>query len=180
VEQKTNETDIREAQAGSKEAFIRLIKACEATLYRVAHSILPADADCLDAVQEAILKAYQSVHQLGAPWLFKPWVVRILIHECYILQQKNRKILLLNQMPEQAAMPRSIETELDVQNAVQLLEADLQVAVSLFYYDDLSVKQISQILKIPEGTVKTRLKRARTQLELIIKPSYKERGLCYE
>ena len=58
--------------------------------------------------------------------------------------------------------------ELDTQNLIKSLGKDLKDTVTLYYLEDFSVKEISEILEIPEGTVKSRLSRARKELERIL------------
>ena len=57
----------------------------------------------------------------------------------------------------------------DLQTTLELLEEDLKIVTVLYYYNDLSTKEISEILKIPVGTVKSRLSRAREKLYEILK-----------
>lgn len=87
------ESEVELAQKGSKEAFSRLIKNSEASMYRVAKSFLKTDTDCADAIQETILKAYKMIRSLKQPQYFKTWLIRILINECkHVLNVKNKVI----------------------------------------------------------------------------------------
>jgi RNA polymerase sigma-70 factor (ECF subfamily) len=56
--------DVKLAQKGNKSAFVRLIKAAEVSMYRVAKAMVKSDAECADAIQETILKAYESIDTL--------------------------------------------------------------------------------------------------------------------
>ncbi len=67
----SQENEVRMAQKGSKDAFMRLIKNSELSMYRVAKSFLKSDPDCADAIQEAILKAYRTIASLREPGYFK-------------------------------------------------------------------------------------------------------------
>ncbi|WP_164684785.1 sigma factor [Brevibacillus reuszeri] len=55
----------------------------EQTLYRVSRSILKTEHECLDAVQEAVLNAFHSIHTLREPRFFKTWLIRIVTNICY-------------------------------------------------------------------------------------------------
>lgn len=65
------EDDVILARVGDREAFIRLIHRLEMNMYRVARAIVKRDEDCADAIQETILKAYQSVRTVREPAYFK-------------------------------------------------------------------------------------------------------------
>lgn len=153
---------IKLAVNGNKEAFVSLIKQHEKSLYRVARSIIQNDEDCADAIQETILKSYQNMKTLKELSFFKTWIIRILINECnLILRKRKRNVLPLQ---EASVMEHFNEEKIDLYNAVQQLEESLRVVVILYYFEDVSVKQLAEILKIAEGTIKSRLYRARTFL----------------
>ena len=62
--------------------FILRVRGCERRLYRVARTMLRSDADCEDAVQEALLKAWSKLGSLREEQFFETWLIRILINEC--------------------------------------------------------------------------------------------------
>ena len=65
-----------------REEFTRAVLEYEKTLYRVAKSMLGSEADCADAAQNALLRAWERLHTLRDPAYFKTWLTRILINEC--------------------------------------------------------------------------------------------------
>ncbi len=73
----------------NKDEFVNKLLEAESTLYHVSKSILIHDEDCEDAVQWAILKAYNQLGKLKKEQYFKTWLVRILINECYSLRRKE-------------------------------------------------------------------------------------------
>jgi len=83
--------EVKKAKKGNKDSFINLINYCEASLYRISSAILKKDEECVDAIQEAILKAYYSIHKLKEPSYFKTWITRILINECYKILNNKKK-----------------------------------------------------------------------------------------
>src|SRR5690606_27371521 len=87
--------DVLKAKKGSNEAFSRLIRDMESSLYHAARSILKSDFDCADAIQETILKGYSSIHTLREPQYFKTWLIRILLNECKKISKKNQKVVPL-------------------------------------------------------------------------------------
>lgn len=79
-----------------KEQLGELIIASEETLYRVAKSLLYNDADCADAIQEAIVKAFSKLHTLKEDTYAKTWLIKIVMNECYAIMRKEKRIISLD------------------------------------------------------------------------------------
>lgn len=158
---------VKKAQKGSKDAFVKLIKQNERSLYRISKSFLKSDVDCADAIQETILKAYQAVKGLNEASYFYTWLVRILINECKRILDQRKKVIPVFEF-KAITETKSNEQQLDLQDMLESLEEDLRIIVTLFYQEDLPVKEIALLLNIPEGTVKSRLSRARAKLAMAI------------
>lgn len=167
------------AQQGDKEAFVQLIKEMEHSLYKVSKAILLSDSECLDAVQETILIAYTSIHQLREPRYFKTWLTRILINECNKIRKNQQKIVNLQSYAEPSATEHRDDI-IDLNSAIAVLEPELRTVITLFYYEDLSIKEIGTILEIATGTVKSRLNRARTKLQSLVSVNNLEGRLLHE
>ncbi len=146
-----------------KEQLGQLILASEETLYHVAKSLLASDADCADAIQEAIVKAFTNLHTLRQDSYARTWLVRILINECYALMRKGKRLVSLEeyQYPETA---QETEDYSDLYEAVRRLPPDVRICIILYYLEGYSVKETAKILKITESAVKNRLSRARTRM----------------
>ena len=88
-----------------KEELGELIIASEDMMYHVAKTLLYRDADCADAIQETIVKAFSKLHTLKSDVYAKTWLTRILINECYTVMRKEKKVVSLEdyQMEERAA-----------------------------------------------------------------------------
>ncbi|ERI07123.1 sigma-70 family RNA polymerase sigma factor [Aneurinibacillus aneurinilyticus] len=157
------EDDIKQAKNGNQEAFIRLIKINQPSLYRVSKAIVKTDEDCADAIQETILKAYHAIHTLREPNYFKTWLIRILINECKRILQRKKHLVSLIEL-KQTQTTTDDYGQIEIQEIVDSLEEELRIIVILYYFDDLPIKKISQILDQPIGTVKSRLHRARLKL----------------
>lgn len=160
--------DVKLAQKGNKDAFVKLITAAEKSMYRVARAILKSDNECADAIQEAILKAYKSIGGLREPQYFKTWLTKILINECNRILRNNRKVIPIEEYMDQAYTLDPYE-KLEIQEAVSSLEDEFRIVVILFYFEDMTIKDIAKMLDIPEGTVKSRLSRARERLSKQLK-----------
>ena len=77
----------------TKETLGQLIIDSEETMYHVAKSLLYNDADCADAIQEAIVKAFAKLHTLKDDSYAKTWLIRIVMNECYAIMRKEKKII---------------------------------------------------------------------------------------
>lgn len=147
----------------TKEQFIAEIRDAETMLYHVSKSVLKSDADCGDAVQETLLRAYEKLHTLKNEAYFRTWITRILLNECYKICRKNKKSVPYEEYMENAGMwEEGRYTHLYL--AIMELPAQLRILVTLYYLEGFSQKEISEILGMREGTIKSRLSRARNQL----------------
>ncbi|MEK3663360.1 ECF RNA polymerase sigma factor SigE [compost metagenome] len=177
-----NELDIKKAQKGDHEAFTRLFRQLESQLYRLAKTILLKDEDCADALQETTLKVYKGLANLKQPKFFKTWVIRILINECNQLLRMRERTIAVAEIPEEPVdsyVHFEDSGNVDLQSFINQLDESLRLAIVLFYYDDLSIKQIADVLDISEGAVRARLHRARRLLSKQIHP-VREEGLANE
>ncbi len=159
---------VKQAIAGNKEAFEQLLILEEEKLFYTALSYVGQKEDALDAIQEAACKAYLSVHQLKQPEFFTTWLFRILIHECYRLLKKGQKMIpyeeseLLNRLQHEENV---IVNPIDLPEAIKQLNHSQQMAIILFYYHDLPMKEISEVMDKPVSTIKTYLHRGKKQLK---------------
>lgn len=147
--------------------FCNLIVENRSKLYRMAKSILSNDADAEDAVSETTYKAFANFNKLKNIESFKPWVMKILINESYSIANKKKKFVPLENDIIVDDNDSKIVDTLELWEAVQLLNDDFKTVTILFYYEDLSIKEISKILSIPIGTVNSRLNRSRQKLKEI-------------
>jgi RNA polymerase sigma-70 factor (ECF subfamily) len=79
----TTAREVQFAKKGDRGAFAGLIEANKAQLYQIAKGIVFQDCDIEDAIQETILKAWRGLSSLKRDELFKTWLIRIMINECY-------------------------------------------------------------------------------------------------
>ena len=161
---------------GSPEAFETLLATVKVKLYKTGMAILKNDDDTCDAIQETLISAYKSFNTLKEKKYFSTWITRILINKCYDIIKKNKKISYINEQMEQqgdASYYDIYKEESSLEKVLNLISQDLKLVTVLYYYDEFSIKEISEMINIPEGTVKSRLARAREKLYEILK---KEEG----
>lgn len=150
----------------TKDEFTRLVLESEETLYKVSMSMLKNEKDCEDAVQTAILTAYEKLNTLKNEEFFKTWIVRILINACNKQLNSRKKIVDIKDYQNISETSNFSPEELEVRLAVEKLPLKIRQVVVLYYTEGFSVKDIKDILKIPEGTVKSRLSKGRELLKL--------------
>lgn len=149
----------------NRDKFIDKVLEAEVTLYHVSKSILIHEQDCEDAVQNAILKAYDKLHTLKEEKYFKTWLIRILINECYNLKRRVTKNVSYEETFENTKVVEENDyTEL--YQAIIKLPPKIRVTVVLYYVEGYCVDEIKRILKVPSGTVKSRLSRGRKLLKI--------------
>ncbi len=150
----------------TRDEFSQRVSAATGTLYRVSCGLLRSEADREDAVQEAILKAWERLDTLRQEQYFETWLVRILINECRTIGRDRSRFVSIDEVraQEQAAPPESRE----LREAIMGLSPDLRLAVILHYIEGYEIREIAPILGVPEGTVKSRLFRARKMLKVYL------------
>lgn len=158
-----------------KEFFIQKINENRLKMYKTAIAILKDEDDANDAIQETLYSAYKNYYSLREKAYFTTWVIKILINKCFNILNKNNKIAYIDDTVIQntASSEDNYEIEKSLEWVLNHIDKNLKEVVVLYYYDDFSVIDIANILKIPQGTVKSRLSRAREQIKEIIK---KEEG----
>lgn len=148
------------------EYFCSCVSEYKCNMFRLAKSILHDDTDAEDAVSEAILKAYENLPTLRNIKSFKPWIMKILINESYALINRRKKVVCLDEM--EIAGEVAINDNKELWNIVNGLDEEFRTVTILYYYEDLSLKEICKVLDLPTGTVKSRLSRARNKLKQIL------------
>lgn len=162
---------VEKAKNGDNEAFNELIENNKLKMYKTAKAILNNEDDICDAIQETLISAYKNLNKLKENKFFSTWIIRILINKCYDIIAKNKKIGNVVDISEVQDVKTFDKYDSDsvVAKALNEIDEDLKVVTVLYYYDGFSVKEISEMIDIPEGTVKSRLSRARDKLYIILK-----------
>ena len=145
------------------ETFTSLVREYTPNLYRLTLGILHNREDAEDAVAESILKAYEKIHTLRNPDSFRPWIMQIAANEAKRIYQKNKRSTPMENVEEY--MPEFHDNYHELWDVVMKLDVDFREVTILYFYEQLSIKEIGKILHIPEGTVKSRLYRAKQQLK---------------
>lgn len=139
------------------EVFVREAMACERTLYRISRTLLHSQADCCDAVQEALLKAWQHRDRIDET-RFRAYLTRILINECHNIGRKHARVIVMEKIPEQ---PAAQEIRQDIRDALMQLDEPERLLLVMYHLEGFTLREIAHALHIPLGTVKHRISRAR-------------------
>lgn len=155
----------------NKEQFTAEVLKAEKSLYHIAKSILKKDEDCADAMQNAILAAWQKLDTLKKDVFFKTWITRILINESYqIIRERKNQVSYEDYLDERKAEDQGSWSELYL--AVLELPEHYRIPFVLHYVEGYSVKEAAGILKLSESAVKVRLYRARNLMKERLKGEY--------
>jgi len=179
----TLEADLlRRAAAGDTDAFAVLVDRYAARIYGVCFSVLGNHADAQDCVQETFLKAFRTMNRFQFASSFYTWLYRIALNNCYDLLRHNQRHLaqsldepvqtpdgeqafqLADDQPLPDVQVESLETVALVRRALSMLPEHLQRIIVLRDLEGLPYDRIAEIEHLREGTVKSRLFRARIQL----------------
>ncbi|MCR8644970.1 sigma-70 family RNA polymerase sigma factor [Paenibacillus sp. N1-5-1-14] len=165
---------VERARTYDDSAFAELMDHVKTMLYRIAYMHLKNEHDALDALQETTYRAYKAIRKLREPHLFRTWVTRIMLHVCMDeLKRQSRGFRKKIDMQVNLQMT-SGHTQLDQHDAIDLhmaidrLKPQSKQIVILKYLEDLTIVQIAGLLDQPEGTTKTHLHKALTELRTIM------------
>lgn len=147
--------------------FCECVSKCKSDLYMIARAILGNDADTEDAVSNAILRAYENLDKLKNPNKFKPWILTITKNEA--LKIKKKRLELPGNDTLEAFLEPVEDHHDELWDIIQSMKEEYRLAIVLYYYDGLSLRDISDVLNIPLGTVKSRLSRGKEILRNALK-----------
>jgi RNA polymerase sigma-70 factor (ECF subfamily) len=157
---------------GEVEAFEPLVARYQKVLFNVALRLLGDREDARDVTQTAFVKAYEKLHTYDPSHRFFSWIYRIALNESLNLKSRRPALLRLDERlassgsPYQAA--EAHETSDRVQAGLLKLAPEQREVVVLRHFAELSYRDISAALGVPEKTVKSRLYAARQRLGQIL------------
>lgn len=172
---------ITQALCGDQDAITKLYEGTYSNVYHTIKAMISDEDAVLDILQDTYVKAFDSLVQLENPAQFRPWVKRIATNKAKDYVKKRKPILFSEMANEDSDEPIDFEdnrwtdlpeTVVDRKETTRLmneilatLSEDQQLVVGMFYYQEMSVKQIAKVLGVSENTVKSRLNYARKKIE---------------
>jgi RNA polymerase sigma factor (sigma-70 family) len=172
----TDESIATEVQNGNIDAYGELISRYEKKLKRYARKFLSRDEDIEDLVQDVFIKSYEHIQSFDSKQRFSPWIYRI-AHNTFVneLRRKGRYGMgvfdadtILPHIPaKETADADVLDAELkdELDSLIQNLSPKYREVIVLHYFEELSYREISDVLQIPITTVGVRMSRARRKLQ---------------
>ena len=163
---------VRRAAGGDAIAFERLVTDRADRAFRIARAILGNDSDARDATQDAFVSAWRQLPRLRDPETFDAWLRRIVVNACRAELRGRRRVREISlegtRLDRPATEPpfpdRLGDTDL-LARAFERLDADKRTILVLHHLDGRPLTDIGEVLRIPVGTVKSRLHHARIALD---------------
>lgn len=163
---------VEQAQHGDREAFTSLAFELSDRLFAVAHRILRDFDSAGDALQVTLLRLWRDLPSLRDPDLVEAWAYRVLVRACHDqLRKQRRQPPMLQLVPDDQVEPDASATVADreqLERAFGTLSAEQRAAIVLQYYRGLTLDEIAVILRVPVGTVRSRLHYAKRALRAAI------------
>lgn len=180
IEKLSDETIAQKVQEGELEIFAVLIQRYQAKMLRYAKKFLFNQQDAEDLIQEVFLKTYVNIKSFDTHKKFSSWLYRIAHNEFVnALKKKGREPLPFFDADTLFPHPLAKEvTDKDIKDGelrktinslLDKLEPKYREPLILYYFEELTYKEISEILHIPISTVGIRLNRAKQAMQKIIK-----------
>ena len=178
------------AGRGDPRAFDEVVRRFHQNVYRVCFRFFRSEEDAMDATQEVFLKAYRAIGRFEGRSSLKTWLYRIATNTCLSLaeEKKRAKKTMLGAVldwftappaddPGESVVEKEYRRELGlvIQERIARIPEVYRIPVILRDLEALSMEEISQILEIPEGTVKSRINRGRRLLQEGLEPFLNER-----
>ena len=159
---------VRQTLQGDTGAFESLIQRHQRPLFTVAYRMLGNREDAADAVQSALVKAYEHLARFDARHKFFSWMYRIVINECLNMRRSRRPEDALSPVLAAAGTPfdqaAAGQRAAQVERALLGLSDESRAVIVLRHFGDLSYDEIAEAVGVPAKTVKSRLYEARQKL----------------
>ena len=160
---------VRRARDGDRAAFASLVAASIDALDRVARLITRDPDRAQDAVQEALIKAWRDLPSLRDVDRFEGWLRQLLVRSCIDELRRRRRfaveVELIDSMhPHMTDSTISIGDRDALERGFRRLDPEQRALVVLYHYQGLPLEEVATALRIPVGTAKSRLFRARETL----------------
>ena len=177
---KDQENIIARARRGDADAFEQLVVAYRDQVFRLALRMCGNEADADEVAQEAFLSAWKALPNFRGDSRFSTWLYQLTSHAAIDLMRREKRQIAAEDITEVSAsdpgpspqqQAERSETRQAVRDAMGQLSPEYRQIVVLRFLQELSYEEIGAVLKLPPGTVKSRLNRAKSQLKDILSKS---------
>ncbi|WP_251358599.1 RNA polymerase sigma factor [Kangiella sp. TOML190] len=156
------------AQAGNQAALAELYQSFYKPLVKFAFKLCGHHDWAQDAVQDVWLEVAKKLRKLNDPKAFRSWIFRAVRWRCIDLARKANKLQQLEDSDQQAAEELKSKDS-GLLKLIDKLPGLERQAIYLFYLQEFSIAEIAVVMEVPQGTIKSRLNRARKQLKRLIR-----------
>ena len=173
----TEQILIKQAQKGDQNAFAALVDEHQRYIYNLALRVLRDENEALDLAQETFVRAWTALQNFKGQSQFRTWLYRIATNLCYNRLPNLRRSLndlgddVMENIPGNDSTIgnpthefESNEMRIYLHQAIEQLDENYRLLISLRYQNELSYEEIASTLNLPLGTVKTGIFRAKAQL----------------
>jgi len=164
VEQLVDEILVMDSQSGSVKAMEMLVSRWQKRLWQYAYRLTGNAEGAWDVTQESWLGIIKGLRKLHDPANFRAWAYRITTNKSIDWIRKRKAVTQIS-IEEIQDHQQQEKKDTGVKELLQKLDVKKRAVISLFYFEELSVLEISVALKIPKGTVKSRLHKAKKELK---------------
>ena len=157
-------------RSGDAGAFDELVTRYQLRLYRFAYRLLQDRSEAEDAVQETFLRAYRALSTYRPDGYFSSWIYRITLNECRRRLRGRRHNLPLefslisDSLPDPQTTIIANERNRELRMALEGLPEHYRIVMALFYFEEMSIEEISRTLNVSISAIKVRLHRGRERL----------------
>lgn len=157
---------VEKARNDDCEAFTQLILMLKKDLYCIAKSRIKNEYDIDDIMQETMIIAYLNMKKLKNNCFFKTWIIRILINNCNkFYKRKKHQSLDENEVINKIGSFEIDLSNIEFENFIAFLSEDERTILTLYYYLGYTTKQIAEILHKREGTICSKISRAKMKIK---------------
>lgn len=159
--------------------YIPCVERYSEMVFRIAFSYFGNQADAEDMMQEVFLKLLRQNQLPGSDEQTKAWLIRVTVNQCHSTFRspfRREKGWLTdyewNSFADKTSLEEDVTRRYTVYNAVMSLPDKYRIAVHLYYYEDLLIDEIAEVLHVKATTVQTRLARAREKLKKALEDDF--------
>lgn len=151
--------------------FIAVYNLIKNDILRLAFSFTRNLSDAEDVTQEVFIKLYENFSKFNDIEHIKKWCIKVTINKCknLFLSAWKKKITLLAEKEGKQVYQNLVDDSDNILEALLRLPKKYRVSIVLYYYEGFKVKEIANILNTNESTIRTRLQRAKNQLQKILR-----------
>lgn len=166
----SDEDIIKKAIKGDNDSINTIINENKEYLYKTAFLYIKDEEEAVEVCQETVYKAIINLHKLKNPKYFKTWITRILINNVNDRNRSQSKIIYDIKVLEEIEdiSYEKLEEKIDLYNAIDILEEKFKTPIILQYFQDMTIKEIADVLECNENTIKTYIKRGKKKLYKIL------------